>query len=132
MNIVGELRDKVRKERLEKGNLETTIRREVTQEMNELIVEIESSHKLVYFILGVQMTAVARSFFLFLFSPIFFKEGGGGTSLYGMAKCVNVRVLLLEKSCIVALHYQLLITKFYFSVDFFLFYFVKKKSRKYL
>ncbi|XP_066925185.1 kinesin-like protein KIF20B isoform X2 [Clytia hemisphaerica] len=44
VNIVSELRDKVKKERVEKANLERNIRKEVCQEMNELMVEIESSH----------------------------------------------------------------------------------------
>lgn len=40
-----ELRDKVKKERLEKANLEKTIRKEVSAELNEYIVDIESSHR---------------------------------------------------------------------------------------
>lgn len=42
--IVAELREKVKAERRDKAQLEKTIRKEVSMEMNELIVEIESSH----------------------------------------------------------------------------------------
>jgi len=42
---VGELRDKVKKERLEKSDMERKIRKEVSEEMNELIVDIEQSHR---------------------------------------------------------------------------------------
>lgn len=44
VNLVSELRDKVKKERIEKANLETTIRKEVGEELNELMTEIEESH----------------------------------------------------------------------------------------
>jgi len=44
VNIVGELRDKLKRERLQKSSIETNVRKEVTEELNELLVEIENSH----------------------------------------------------------------------------------------
>ena len=45
INIVNELRDKVKRERVEKAELEKNIRKEVSEELNELMVEIENSHQ---------------------------------------------------------------------------------------
>ena len=43
--LVGELRDKVKRERLEKAELEKNIRQEISAEVNEIMVETEQDHR---------------------------------------------------------------------------------------
>ena len=43
--MVGELRDKVKRERLEKAELEKNIRQEISAEVNEIMVETEQNHR---------------------------------------------------------------------------------------
>ena len=43
--LVGELRDKVKRERLEKAELEKNIRQEISAEVNEIMVETEQNHR---------------------------------------------------------------------------------------
>ena len=43
--MVGELRDKVKRERLEKAELEKNIRQEISAEVNEIMVETEQDHR---------------------------------------------------------------------------------------
>ena len=63
MNIVSELRDKVKKERLEKANMERTIRKEVSDELNDYIVDIEQSHRyyLIIFFYPVQLMNLTKT-----------------------------------------------------------------------
>ena len=43
--MVGELRDKLKRERFEKVQMEKSINQEISEELNELMVEMEQNHK---------------------------------------------------------------------------------------
>ena len=43
--MVGELRDKLKRERFEKVQMEKNIRQEISEELNELMLEMEQNHK---------------------------------------------------------------------------------------
>ena len=43
--MVGELRDKLKRERFEKVQMEKNIRQDISEELNELMVEMEQNHK---------------------------------------------------------------------------------------